>query len=94
MRRSVDAAKRLTNALPSALKPKNPISTRLSAVLECEIALEELTRELVRQARNEGLSWQAIGDVFGTSRQAVQQRFGRFVGDEDGGDEGDVPALV
>lgn len=37
--------------------------------------------ELVRQARSEGMSWQAIGDVFGTSRQAVQQRFGRHLHD-------------
>src|SRR5438046_2880583 len=94
MKRSVDAAKRLTGSLPRALKPKNDISARLAAVVECESALEDLTRELVRQARSEGVSWQAIGDVFGTSRQNVQQRFGRHIDDDEGGDEGGVPALV
>ena len=94
MKRSVDAAKRLTASLPKALKPKNDITTRLAAVVDCGSALEDLTRELVHQARAEGLSWQAIGDVFGTSRQNVQQRFGRGSDDDDGGDEGGVPALV
>jgi len=94
MKRSVDAAKRLTGSLPAALKPKNEMTTRLAAVIQCESALEDLMRELVRQARAEGMSWQAIGDIFGTSRQAVQQRFGRYSDDDDGGDEGGVPAVV
>ena len=36
---------------------------------------EDVKRELVRHAQSEGMSWQAIGDVFGTSRHAVTQRY-------------------
>jgi DNA-directed RNA polymerase specialized sigma24 family protein len=62
----------------------------------CGEALEDLTTELVRQARAEGLSWQRIGELFGTSRQAVHQRFARRVDDDDDYDDGGslVPARV
>ena len=31
----------------------------------------------VHQARDKGITWSAIGDVLGMTRQAAQQRFGR-----------------
>jgi sulfur relay (sulfurtransferase) complex TusBCD TusD component (DsrE family) len=31
----------------------------------------------VRAARRRGVTWQQIADVFGVSRQAVQERFGK-----------------
>jgi hypothetical protein len=34
-------------------------------------------RRLVGQAREVGISWEAIGDALGVTRQAAQQRFGR-----------------
>lgn len=33
-------------------------------------------RELVADLRSQGSSWAAIGDAYGISRQAAQQRFG------------------
>jgi hypothetical protein len=33
--------------------------------------------EAVDYARRSGATWQAIGDLFGVSRQAAQQRWGR-----------------
>lgn len=35
----------------------------------------DLVAQFVKQARDSGLSWAAIGDHFGVSKQAVQQRF-------------------
>ena len=35
-----------------------------------------LTTKMVRAMRNEGATWASIGDVFGITRQAAQQRFG------------------
>lgn len=40
---------------------------------------EEALRQAVEQARTAGHTWQEIGDVLGTSRQAAFQRFGRPV---------------
>ena len=40
---------------------------------------EEALRRAVEQARDSGHTWQEIGDVLGTSRQAAFQRFGRPV---------------
>jgi len=36
-----------------------------------------LIGRFVAQARDAGLSWAEIGQVFGTSKQAAQQRYGR-----------------
>lgn len=40
--------------------------------------MEVLQRESVAAARAQGCSWDSIGQVFGVSRQAAQQRFGRY----------------
>lgn len=40
---------------------------------------EEALRQAVEQARTAGHTWQELGDVLGTSRQAAFQRFGRPV---------------
>lgn len=37
--------------------------------------LSDLGRSLTDDARSEGASWAAIGDAWGISRQAAQQRF-------------------
>jgi hypothetical protein len=55
-------------------------ATRLGAAIELGRQLTELGDELigrhVAEARAAGLSWTEIGRMFGTSRQAVQQRYG------------------
>jgi ClpA/ClpB-like protein len=42
---------------------------------------DELIGRFVAEARASGLSWTEIGQAFGTSKQAVQQRYGAAVGD-------------
>jgi Clp amino terminal domain, pathogenicity island component len=57
-----------------------PPAARLERAIALGRELAELSDELigrfVAQARDAGLSWTEIGLVFGTSKQAVQQRFG------------------
>jgi hypothetical protein len=47
---------------------------------------EEALRHAVERARARGHTWQEIGDVLGTSRQAAFQRFGRPVDPRTGED--------
>jgi len=50
----------------------------LKLVDACSLALEEcagLQRNAVHQARRAGVSWSAIGEHLGITRQAAQQRF-------------------
>jgi Clp amino terminal domain, pathogenicity island component len=56
-------------------------TARLEAAIELSRELTELSDELVErfvaEARGAGLSWTEIGRLFGTSKQAAQQRYGR-----------------
>ncbi|HEY0449801.1 MAG TPA: hypothetical protein VGD70_11820, partial [Actinophytocola sp.] len=47
---------------------------------------EEALRQAVERARDAGHTWQEIGEVLGTSRQAAFQRFGRPVDPATGAD--------
>jgi hypothetical protein len=55
-------------------------AARLSAAIDVGRELTELSDALigrfVSEARGSGLSWTDIGQAFGTSKQAVQQRYG------------------
>ena len=60
-------------------------AARLQAALEVGRELTDLSDALIGRfvaiARDAGLSWSDIGQVFGTSKQAVQQRYGQAVAD-------------
>jgi hypothetical protein len=74
----------------AAAGERPPVLEALAAVRSTGLVLEDVVRILVRQARAEGHTWAAVGDVLHVTRQAAYQKFG---GDEDEG-EGvtDVPA--
>jgi hypothetical protein len=59
-------------------------ATRLAAAIELGRELNDLGDALigrfVAEARAAGLSWTEIGRLFGTSKQAVQQRYGATAG--------------
>ena len=48
----------------------------LAAVRSLQSLTDEILARLVTAARGRGVTWQAIGDALGTSRQAAFQRFG------------------
>ncbi len=60
-------------------------ATRLQLAIDLGRELTDLGDILigrfVAQAREAGLSWTEIGQLFGTSKQAVQQRYGRVLAD-------------
>jgi hypothetical protein len=59
---------------------------RLTDQLQLAARAEQLSRlalfEAVQVARQEGRSWQAIGDVLGLSKSAAHERFAAALGDE------------
>jgi Clp amino terminal domain, pathogenicity island component len=67
-------------AIVEARAADQPHAMRLQLAIELGHELSDLGDILigrfVAQARDAGLSWTGIGQVFGTSKQAVQQRYG------------------
>lgn len=55
-----------------------PLASVAAARAELERS-EQALRDAVEEARERGHTWQEIGDVLGTTRQAAFQRFGRPV---------------
>ncbi len=53
----------------------NDPAVGLRAVVALRKLLERLEAVQVRNARNEGWSWQEIADALGTSRQAVHKKY-------------------
>lgn len=49
---------------------------RLALVDELRENVELLQRAIVTECRTCGMTWEAIGQTLGTSKQNVQQRFG------------------
>jgi hypothetical protein len=49
---------------------------RVRAIHHLALGIKILEREVIADARNNSMSWASIGSVYGTTRQAVQQRFG------------------
>lgn len=51
--------------------------SKLATLHRTALALEQLTRSEVDAARSVGMSWQAIGEPLGVSRQSAHERFAR-----------------
>lgn len=47
----------------------------IGSVRLIELAAEQFRRAVVHEARDNGHTWQDIGDALGTTRQAAQQRY-------------------
>jgi hypothetical protein len=71
---------RAAQLLADAMRPTGGLPSGLSTV-QLAVALREVADEAlatcVRQARAAGHTWQELGDVLHTTRQAAFQRFGR-----------------
>jgi hypothetical protein len=75
------------------LLEKQPLEA-LAGTRALGAAVEDVLHVLVREARAEGHTWQAIGDALHTTRQAAFQRFGRVLrapGREVGDDDSSPP---
>ena len=66
----------VTKAMSALGDIDNPLS-RLAAVRSARQALEALEHDTVTRARAGGATWSEIGNVYGVSKQAAQQRFRR-----------------
>lgn len=52
-------------------------ASKVTAAAERAAHAQRYLANTVRNARDAGLSWAAIGELLGVSRQAAQQRFGQ-----------------
>lgn len=71
----LDAVHELTSAARLARDSSVPVAA-LESTFTAIAAIERAQVELVEQLRAAGITWQTIGDQFGITRQAAQQRFG------------------
>ena len=70
-----DAARRLAAALSRAGAPQEAVA----AARDLSAAADAALQAAIDRARAAGVSWQELGDMLGTSRQAAFQRFGHPV---------------
>jgi hypothetical protein len=94
--RSAARRRRVTPALTAGTRKGYVDDNGLAAVVEARERArdaEEALRLAVERARQRGHTWQEIGEVLGTSRQAAFQRFGRPVDPRTGEDMAVVPGL-
>ena len=66
----------ITYAIEAAL---DLVQADFATVIQAELALQRAEAEQrasVLAARDVGASWETVGEVFGISKQAAQQRFG------------------
>ncbi|KZM74833.1 DUF3887 domain-containing protein [Nocardia terpenica] len=66
-----------------AAEPASPL-TQVASARDTARAAENALRAAVDRAREAGHTWQEIGEVLGTSRQAAFQRFGRHIDPQTG----------
>lgn len=67
--------KRVVQALAEVEAAGDPTAA-LQAVRRLREAAEDLEFGTVEEARQAGTTWTRIGELYGTSKQGVQQRFG------------------
>lgn len=60
-----------------AVESADTVSARVSAGRRLRLAAEQLELDLVQEAREAGVRWGDIGQLYGTTKQGVQQRFRR-----------------
>lgn len=68
------AVGRMLSAASSRVAGEDP--EELRQLVELERVLAECIRRAVHGLRRNGVTWQEVGEVLGTSRQAAQQRWG------------------
>jgi predicted RNA-binding Zn ribbon-like protein len=72
MRQAVDAIGTLVVANPP---PPAALATAAAALDALDLFGEQIREQLVRQARDEGCTWQEVADALGQSKQWTHQRY-------------------
>ena len=73
MRRGVDDT-RWERVVEALRLPADPL-LRLDSIRRARERLEALEVDAVRDARSAGVTWKALGALYGLSKQGAQQRF-------------------
>jgi hypothetical protein len=81
---SVDELAELVGACAHDQPPAARTRIAIELARELTHAADELIERFVAEARAEGLSWTEIGQLFGTSKQAAQKRYGATAAEEGG----------
>ncbi len=68
----------LTHLIGQAVDGDSPVVPRISTAIAAGGYLEALVRDLVTEAREEGVSWEELAQVFTTSPANVRHRFGSY----------------
>lgn len=71
--------KHVEKAVEAVAGSDDPL-TVLDAARQLREAADQVEWESARAAREAGITWSRIGVLYGTSKQSVQQRFGRLPG--------------
>lgn len=67
-----------TEEISAAVKSEDP-ARGLRAALALHRLAERIEAEQVAAARQQGWTWQQIGDALGITRQSVHAKYGRWV---------------
>lgn len=78
-------SKRIAKALAALAEVPDPMA-RLDAIRTVREAVERLEQQAAEAARADGATWKRIGELYGVSKQAAQQRFRRQPAHAVGGD--------
>jgi Clp amino terminal domain, pathogenicity island component len=81
---AVDELAELVRARAHEQPPAARLRIAIELGRELTDAADELIERFVAEARAEGLSWTEIGQLFGTSKQAAQKRYGVTAAEESG----------
>jgi hypothetical protein len=73
---ALDELAAVVEARAAGKSPASRLQTAIEVGHELTDTCDDLIGRFVAQARDAGLSWTEIGQLFGTSKQAAQQRYG------------------
>lgn len=72
---SVESAKLSLSRAAGAITASDDTLTVLERARVALASVETIIERVARDARDEGKTWQEVGDALGMSRQAAQERF-------------------
>ncbi|MEW6152992.1 MAG: hypothetical protein AB1673_03240 [Actinomycetota bacterium] len=68
----------LTSLIDQAKDPAGSPTARIQALIASKAYMEGLTRRLVNEAREQGVTWEDLAVIFGTSPVNAKARYGDY----------------